>query len=411
MRKRGDSNPRYGNPVRQFSKLVVSATHPHFLTLRVQKYKTLSIEQIFSAFFPKQMPIFAAKFYHTYQMAPRTKIILSVCAVIIGICAIIGCQQAYRMFYRNIHSINGEKNYIYVYKNTTFEQLLSEIKTHNVIESESTFRFHARLLHFTTPKAGRYLINAQESDLQLIRKLRNGEQTPTSLTFNNIRTKEQLAGRLGSQLMLDSITILQHLNDKDFLKQYDLTPETAVCIFIPNTYEVFWNISVEQLFNRMQKEYKHFWNENRLALAKQAGLTPVEVCILASIVEEETNKSAEKPIIAGLYINRLRIGMPLQACPTIRFALNDFTLNRVLLKHIQTDSPYNTYKYKGLPPGPIRIPTGSTMDAVLNYTHHNYLYMCAKETFNGEHNFARTLTEHNRNAARYQRELNKRKIY
>ncbi len=358
------------------------------------------------------MPIFAAQFYDTHHMTPKTKIILSVCAGIIGICAVAVCfQQAYRMFYRNIHSINGEDNYIYVYQNTSFEQLLSEIKTHNVIESERTFRFHARLLQLVTPKTGKYLIKAQESNLRLIRKLRNGEQTPISFTFNNIRTKEQLAGRLGSQLMLDSITILQHLNDTDFLKQYDLTPETAVCLFLPDTYEVFWNISVEQLFNRMQKEYKHFWNEKRLAQAKEAGLTPIEVAILASIVEEETNKSAEKPIIAGLYINRLRINMPLQACPTVRFALNDFTLNRILLRHIQTDSPYNTYKNKGLPPGPIRIPTGSTMDAVLNYTHHNYLYMCAKETFNGEHNFASTLAEHNRNAARYQRELNKRKIY
>ncbi|HQB69483.1 MAG TPA: endolytic transglycosylase MltG, partial [Paludibacteraceae bacterium] len=230
-----------------------------------------------------------------------------------------------------------------------------------------------------------------------------GMQEAVQLKFNNIRLKEQLAARLSQQLMVDSVQFINLMNDAEFLKRYDMTPETVIAMFIPNTYEVYWTLTAEKLFDRMFKEYKRFWTEERLAKAQAANLTPVEVSILASIVDEETNIAKDKPIIAGLYLNRIRKGMPLQACPTVKFALGDFTLTRILTEHTRINSPYNTYKYRGLPPGPIRMASIAGIDAVLNHTKSNYIYMCAKETLNGEHSFATTLAEHNKNTQRYHR--------
>ena len=211
--------------------------------------------------------------------------------------------------------------------------------------------------------------------------------------------------------MIDSIDIANLLTEKSILQEYNFTKQTLPALFIPNTYQVYWNISSKEFLNRMFKEYKRFWTEERQNKAKAIGLTPIEVSILASIVEEETNNKSEKPMVAGLYINRLKKGMPLQADPTVKFAWQDFTLRRITNKHLTIDSPYNTYKIIGLPPGPIRIPSPEGIDAVLNYSKHNYLYMCAKEDFSGTHNFASTLSEHNRNARKYWDALNKRKIY
>ena len=211
--------------------------------------------------------------------------------------------------------------------------------------------------------------------------------------------------------MIDSIDIANLLTEKSILQEYNFTKQTLPALFIPNTYQVYWNISAKDFLNRMFKEYKRFWTEERQNKAKAIGLTPIEVSILASIVEEETNNKSEKPMVAGLYINRLKKGMPLQADPTVKFAWQDFTLRRITNKHLTIDSPYNTYKITGLPPGPIRIPSPEGIDAVLNYSKHNYLYMCAKEDFSGTHNFASTLSEHNRNARKYWDALNKRKIY
>lgn len=322
----------------------------------------------------------------------------------------IGIDQVYRMCYKNICTKSGESTYLYVYTRMSLDELMAYMKTDYAIESPYNFRLHAKLLHFTHVMPGRYKVDAVEADLNFIRRLRNGEQTPVKVTFNNIRTKQQLAKCLSEQLLVDSASIASLLNDANFLKDYGMKPETAVCLFIPNTYEMYWSVSARGLVDKFYSEYKRFWNQERLEKAEKAGLTPVEVAILASIVEEETNKASERPIVAGLYINRLRKGMLLQADPTVKFAVGDFGIRRVLNKHLQIDSPYNTYKYKGLPPGPIRIPTAAAMDAVLNYTKHKYIYMCAKETFNGEHNFATTLAEHNRNAARYQKALNQRRI-
>ena len=210
--------------------------------------------------------------------------------------------------------------------------------------------------------------------------------------------------------MVDSCEIANILNDTAYISKLGFTPETLPALFIPNTYEVYWNMSAEDFMQRMLKEHKAFWNEKRLKQAEAIGLTPIEVATLASIVEEETANQAEKPMVAGLYINRLKKGMLLQADPTVKFSLQEFGLKRILFKHLEVDSPYNTYKYAGLPPGPIRVPSYQGLESVLNYTKHNYIYMCAKEDFSGTHNFAVTSAQHAANARKYQQALNRRGI-
>jgi UPF0755 protein len=240
--------------------------------------------------------------------------------------------------------------------------------------------------------------------------LRNGNQVPVKLTFNNIRLKKDFTERISHQLMLDSPTLLERLNDSSFAASLGFDTATIMTLFIPNTYEMYWNIPVDHFLKRMKTEYNRFWTKERLAKADAISLSPAEVSILASIVEEETAKKEEFLLVAGLYLNRLRKGMLLQADPTVKFAANDVTLRRILYHHLEIDSPYNTYKHPGLPPGPIRLPSISAIDAVLNYTEHSYLYMCAKEDFSGAHNFAVTLKEHNTNARNYQAALNRNNI-
>lgn len=305
-------------------------------------------------------------------------------------------------------SIQDEDTYLYISDDDQFEDVLEQIKDKSLLINDFTFKVLAKQIKYDQKiRPGRYKITPGMSNFILLHKLRGGKQDPVKLVINNIRTKEQLAGRLSSMIMADSLSIINALNDSVFLKQYDLNPYNAVIFFIPNTYEVFWDTDTKELFDRMKKEFNAFWNEDRLTKAAAIPMTQTEVMTLASIVEEETNKKKEHPIIAGLYINRLKINMPLQACPTIRFALNDYTINRVLIRHLQVKSPYNTYKNKGLPPGPIRLPSPTTIDAVLNYEKHDYLFMTAKETLNGEHNFAVTYAEHSINAKKYQQELNR----
>lgn len=258
---------------------------------------------------------------------------------------------------------------------------------------------------------GCYCINPEDNMLDIYRRISRGHQTPVKISFHNLRTPAQLAARLGEQLMIDSTEIAVRLNDSTYCKKMGYTPQTIVCLFLPNTYEFYWNISTDKLFERMQKEHQRFWTEERLRQAQSIGFTPVEIATIASIVEEETNQKAERPIVAGLYINRLHRGMPLQADPTIKFALHDFSLKRILNIHLKVDSPYNTYLYAGLPPGPIRIPSPQTLDQVLHYTRHTFLYMCAKEDFSGTHNFASSFAQHQVNARKYWNALNKRKIF
>lgn len=258
-------------------------------------------------------------------------------------------------------------------------------------------------------KAGSYELNAGMNNLEILKKLLSGSQTPIQLTFNNLRTKEQLSAKLGNELMIDSLTIINALNNKEIQQKYNLTDETIICLFLPDTYEVYWTISAEDLIEKMHKEYLRFWNETRIKKGKNIGKSKNEIITLASIVEEESNWNSELSTIAGLYINRLRIGMPLQADPTIKFAVGDFSLKRITKRWIDlsAESPYNTYTHVGLPPGPIRIPSKKTIDAVLNYEKHQYIYMCAKPNREPGHNFATNFNNHQNNARAYQRYLNK----
>ena len=260
------------------------------------------------------------------------------------------------------------------------------------------------------PRTGRYRVSPEMTCLQLYRLLRNGTQEPMNLVIPTSRTMYRLASVLSQSLMVDSAEIAQALTDSIYCETHGYTTATIPALFIPNTYEVYWDISVDKLVERMERENNRFWTAERKAKADAIGLTHEQVATLASIVDEETANDGEKPMIAGLYLNRLRIGMKLQADPTVKFAVGDFSLRRILGKHLLTESPYNTYRVEGLPPGPIRIPSIAGLDAVLNHAEHDFLYMCAKEDFSGTHNYARTLSEHYQNARRYIRALNERGI-
>jgi UPF0755 protein len=318
----------------------------------------------------------------------------------------------YILFAPNFSPKTQGKAFICIPDSSSFNVVISLLKSESKISNMSSFRQVSGLMHFGTRiHSGRYEIKPGMTNFELVRILRSGRQTPVELTFNNIRTKEELAGRLSKQLMADSLSIINLLNDTAFLAKYGLNPNTAISLFIPNTYEVFWNLDSKKLFERMNKEYTAFWTNERKAKAAAIPLSPTEVSTLASIVEEETNNKTDRPKVAGLYINRLKLNMPLQADPTLKFAVGDFSLKRLMLKQILFISPYNTYRNHGLPPGPIRVASESGIDAVLNYTHHNYIYMCASETFNGEHKFASTWAEHQANAKKYQQKLNSLNIH
>lgn len=316
----------------------------------------------------------------------------------------------YRMVFKPIEL--SETVYIYIDKNTEYEEVVNQLQEKVALPNEDIFRFLANRMNYPNMvKTGRYAIDDGMTMPDLIRRLRSGSQSPINLTFNNIRTMESLAGRLSSQLMADSTSILNVLNDTSVAASYGFNEQTFGAMFIPNTYEVYWDTSIESLINRMKKEYDAFWNTDRRAQAEKIGLTPLEVTTLASIVEEEATYADEYPIVAGLYINRLNRGMRLEADPTVKFAVGDASLRRILFKHLEVESPYNTYKVDRLPPGPIRIPSTSAINATLSPAQHNYIFMCAKDDLSGRHNFAVTHAEHARNARAYQRALNERGIY
>lgn len=302
--------------------------------------------------------------------------------------------------------------YIYIDPSTKYKEVMEQIKEKVDLPSEKFFQMISERMNYPkSVKTGRYALENGITMPEIIRLLRSGNQKPVKLTFNNMRTKENLAGRISNQLMIDSLTLLASIKDENNIRELGFDSNTVVAMFIPNTYEVYWDISVDKLLKRMQSEYNAFWNENRKTKAKQIGLTPIEVSTLASIVEEEATYSDEYPIVAGLYLNRLKRGQRLEADPTVKFAVGDFSLRRILYKHLEVESPYNTYKNDGLPPGPIRVPSIKVIEATLSPEDHKYLFMCAKDDLSGRHNFATTHAEHIRNAARYQKALNEKKIY
>jgi peptidoglycan lytic transglycosylase G len=325
---------------------------------------------------------------------------------------IVCIALVYRLLFGLNLKTEGEKVIVYIPEGSTYIQALDTIRTNFEIPDQRVFEWIARKKNYNElVKPGRYVIEEDMSYNGMINLLRSGRQTPVRVTFNNIRYLYDLAGRVGGQIEADSAQIIDFLTNPDNYKKDGFTRENIISVFIPNTYEFYWNTDAEGFYLRMLKEYKRFWNDERLAKADAMKLTPVEVSILASIIDDEVAKADEKPRIAGVYLNRLRRGIPLQACPTIKFALNDFTITRVLDQYLKIESPYNTYLHRGFPPGPIGCPTIEGIDAVLNAEKHDYLYFAAKADFSGYHNFSRTLAEHNRYAAEYQRELDKRKIF
>ena len=307
---------------------------------------------------------------------------------------------------------NNKEKYIYIPTDADFLVVVKVLSENGLLVNSNSFEWLAKQKKYTTNiKAGRYKIDRALNNNELINLLRSGKQTPIKVTFNNLRTKEQLAGRIANQIEADSFSILSYITDTIFQQKLALNNNNISCLFIPNTYEFYWNTSAEQFVNRMLKEYKLFWNNTRKAKADKINLNYYEVAALASIVEKEQNiKRDERPKIAGLYLNRIKKKMKLESDPTLIFALGDFTIKRVLNKDKKVDSPFNTYKHKGLPPGPICIPSINAIDAVLNASSHTYIFMCAKEDFSGYHNFAKTYAKHLVNARKYQKALNKRKI-
>ena len=326
-------------------------------------------------------------------------------AILLGIA---GIAHIYYYFFAQPFQIT-DTTYIYIDRDDDVDSVY-----HKIIDAGNPKQMHGfeSLVRYQgyNVKTGRYAIKPTDNMRYLHRRLSMGYQTPIKLTVGSVRTLDRIARNTARQLMVDSCEIANILNDTVYISKLGFTPETLPALFIPNTYEVYWNMSSDDFMQRMLKEHKAFWNEKRLNQAEAIGLTPIEVATLASIVEEETANQAEKPMVAGLYINRLKKGMLLQADPTVKFSLQEFGLKRILFKHLEVDSPYNTYKYAGLPPGPIRIPSYLGLESVLNYTKHNYIYMCAKEDFSGTHNFAVTSAQHAANARKYQQALNRRGI-
>ena len=344
----------------------------------------------------------------------KKKTIKIILAIVLVITLVVGTGisiQLYRLEVRNFTSKDSESHGIYIYPNTPIDSVTTMLLEHYDIASIHSWQHNLKRYSLRQPKPGYYKLPVQFGDKHFIRRLQLGEESPIKLAFNNsLRTNEQLAKHFGERLLIDSAEIAERFNDNEYLKQFGFNKETVKCMFIPNTYQVYWTISVDKLFQRFLREYNTFWTDARREQAMSKGLTPVETAILASIVESETHNKAEHPAIASLYLNRLHKGMHLQACPTAIYASGNFKLRRVLKRHLAIDSPYNTYKYAGLPPGPIRTPYGSTIDSVLSAPKTDYLYMCANPDFSGTHIFSSTYRIHSRAAKQYQRELNNRKI-
>lgn len=318
-------------------------------------------------------------------------------------------------FYNKIYKPNTiEEGYLYIPTNSDFKEV--ENLARPFLKRVKPFVWVAKQLNYPNViKPGKYHIPKGMNNLELVRMLRSGRQTAVKLSFNNQDTFEKLAGRISEQIEADSISLLKAFTDRDFLNEKGFTSFNAIGMYIPNTYEFYWNTNSEEFRAKMFHEYHKFWDSTRLGKAKKLKLTNSEVIALASIVQKETATQSERPIVAKLYLNRLENNWPLQADPTIIFALKQqsdkgLVIRRVLSQDLEINSPYNTYKNTGLPPGPIAMPDISAIEAVLNPANHAYFYMCASITKMGKHEFAKTLDEHNKNAFKYRLWLNKQGV-
>lgn len=344
----------------------------------------------------------------------KKKSSLGIVALILIILIIITGALILPNIYRKYIKANtdvSKKTYLYIPSSATYQQVLDSIKIHKILIDEESFFSLAKERDFSTRfKSGKYPIVKGMNNRQLLNMLIAGNQEAVTISFRNIRLKENFAAVVAKKLEFDSTTFIQLLDSTAYISTYGFNKDNVYTMFIPNSYEFYWNTTANDFFLRMNKEYQKFWNEDRLVKAKLLNLTPQEVTVLASIVDSEALMDKEMPTISGLYLNRLNNGIKLEADPTVIFANNDFSIRRVLNRHLRKESPYNTYLNKGLPPGPIMMPSINAIDAVLNHENHDYIYMCAKEDFSGYHNFSSTLSEHLKNAKKFQAALNERNI-
>lgn len=339
------------------------------------------------------------------------KIVYSIIAIITVLLVAAGVKVYEDVLAGNINLPKGEKAFIYIYTNKSFAENMEVIRERGVMHNTTSFERLAQVTGYSDlVKPGRYEVTADVNNMELLRLMVSGRQTPVDVTFKQAKRNEDLAAYWGNQLEADSMELLALLNNAAFCDSLGFTTETIKSMFIPNTYNFYWTTSSRKLIARMHNEYLNFWTEQRKARLNAIGLSQQQVSTLAAIVQKETYRKDEMPVVAGVYINRLNKGMPLQADPTIIYALNNDTIKRVGGAMLEVESPYNTYKYKGLPPGPICVPGVAAIDAVLNYQRNNYIYFCAKEDFSGYHNFAATFAQHQVNARKYQQELNRRGV-
>lgn len=342
-------------------------------------------------------------------MTVKSRILLGVLAFMLVLAGVAGFVAG--RYWIDNKTPNFSDDYVlYVYPESTVDQVMDSLYVGaGTIRPKSLSRAFAKMAVSESMKPGRYVVEPSASSIYVARMLVFGWQTPQNMTLSGtIRSKGRLAQKIGVQMMVDSATVAAALDDEAFLAKYGFTPENVFAMVLPDTYQMYWTASVEEIFDRLKKEYDAFWTEERLAKAKAQKLSKMQVSVLASIVSGETLKDFEYPVIAGVYLNRYRKGMKLQADPTVCFCY-DYKLDRVLKKHLLIDSPYNTYKYAGLPPAPINVPPKACLDAVLSPDKHGYIYFCASPEFNGTHNFAVTYGEHLKNARAFQRELTKRR--
>ncbi len=333
------------------------------------------------------------------------KILYTVCvgAAALGAAAAVAGIVSFRG-----NAVRGEYE-LFVSRKADYRALTDSLLPH--LKHRATFRLYAERLHLAeTFKPGHYVVRPGMNVIEVARMLKLGLQTPVRVTIRPVRTMPQLAGRLAGRIDADSVELLRTLTSHETAARVGFDSLTLFSMFLPDTYELYWTTTPDELVDRMKREYDRFWSGARDEKRKRSGLSRLEVMTLASIVYEETRQTDEMARVAGVYMNRLRKGMPLQADPTIKYAMQDFGLRRILHKHLKYPSPYNTYLHKGLPPSPICMPGKNAIEGTLDFERHDYLFFCARPTFDGHHDFARTFAEHKRNARAYAAELNRRKI-
>ncbi len=357
-----------------------------------------------------------AKYHSAYRpRGKRTKgkrvlnIVLLLFLVVLAVVVYLGYQA---VFSDNVWVKDGGTAYVYINNGDNFDDVKDKLYQHGHILNRKTFEYWATYKKYPENiKSGRYKIWDGMSNNDLVSLLRSGEQEAVRVTFNNIRLKTDLAENIAAQLAFEAPDLLALLDNDSLSEANGFNKENVLCMFVPNTYFLYWNSTPQAFYKRMKREYKAFWTEKRLAKAASLKLSPIEVSILASIVDKETQKNDEKARVAGVYLNRLKSGWRLQADPTLVYAMGDFTIRRVLNVYKDIESPYNTYKHLGLPPGPICVPSVASIDAVLNAEDHDYYFFCAKPDLSGYHAFAKTDRQHRQNAKAYREFLNKQKVY